>query len=446
MKSSPFLGIKKLSGSGHLLRAARHNRRAIQAELCIHGHIDAKRSHLNRTLLGRPTPEDVAAHAIEQRLAAGITKLRKDAVTAVEIVFSLPAGSPIDHDEYFSRCLAWAGGQFGGAGNILSADIHNDEAHPHLHVLMLPLRDGRMVGSDMVGNRQALASKQTNFHKEVASHFGLSKRPARLAGAAKADAIARVVATLNARNDPALRSTLWPVIRASIDNDPASWLEQLGIQVAERTKRLKSFADIFTGPGKGPKREANPVGFGFAPSRKDRSLSCVGFAPDDAEVSDPAHALADQLSAGADSSSESSHPGKLAEATLQNAITALAHLEAMQAQTASEDSILTGDGAGCGLPCGSIHEPLQTGTGTSETASELRNPKVALVCVNSIERPAQRIESSERASQVAYRLPTSSPETTKPRRASEAKSLILLVPEKGIEPSTFSLRMSCSTD
>ena len=34
----------------------------------------------------------------------------------------------------------------------------------------------------------------------------------------------------------------------------------------------------------------------------------------------------------------------------------------------------------------------------------------------------------------------------KAQRKGWAKSLILLVPEKGIEPSTFSLRMSCSTD
>jgi hypothetical protein len=41
---------------------------------------------------------------------------------------------------------------------------------------------------------------------------------------------------------------------------------------------------------------------------------------------------------------------------------------------------------------------------------------------------------------------TRTPETTKPNLAGWAKCLIQMVPEKGIEPSTFSLRMSCSTD
>jgi hypothetical protein len=38
------------------------------------------------------------------------------------------------------------------------------------------------------------------------------------------------------------------------------------------------------------------------------------------------------------------------------------------------------------------------------------------------------------------------PKNNKAPALTEAKLLISLVPEKGIEPSTFSLRMSCSTD
>ena len=45
-----------------------------------------------------------------------------------------------------------------------------------------------------------------------------------------------------------------------------------------------------------------------------------------------------------------------------------------------------------------------------------------------------------------YMVATWTPETTEPNLAGWAKSLITLVPEKGVEPSTFSLRMSCSTN
>ena len=58
---------------------------------------------------------------------AGITKLRKDAVKAIEIVFSLPVEPNLDQRRYFEDCLSWAAGQFGGAGNVLAADVHLDE-------------------------------------------------------------------------------------------------------------------------------------------------------------------------------------------------------------------------------------------------------------------------------------------------------------------------------
>jgi hypothetical protein len=38
------------------------------------------------------------------------------------------------------------------------------------------------------------------------------------------------------------------------------------------------------------------------------------------------------------------------------------------------------------------------------------------------------------------------PETTKTTLLRWPECVIQMVPEKGIEPSTFSLRMSCSTD
>jgi hypothetical protein len=45
-----------------------------------------------------------------------------------------------------------------------------------------------------------------------------------------------------------------------------------------------------------------------------------------------------------------------------------------------------------------------------------------------------------------YTVATRSPKTTKPSGLRWAKSLISLVPVKGVEPSTFALRMRCSTN
>ncbi len=297
MSAAAFFRLKKLKGGGTLLAAARHNRRAIQSELGADSHINPSKSHLNETLCGASSPEGVAQRAKEAMQAAGVgklRKLRKDAVFAVEAVFSLPAGHPIDQRQYFVQCLAWAEAQFGGASNILSADIHHDEAQPHLHVLVLPLVNGRMVGSDMVGNLQALQAMQVRFFKDVAQMHGLTQPPARMTGAHKAEAAERVIASMKASNDPALKSAAWAVIRNAIESDPAPFMAALGVNAPQKTKRAKSSTAIFTSPGKGPKREgepSKPIGFqvkgttpapsnpiGFQPPEKDQTLSCVGFA------------------------------------------------------------------------------------------------------------------------------------------------------------------------
>lgn len=278
MSATHFFRIQKIKGNAHLLMAARHNRRALQAELGAAGHIDPTRTAHNETLHGASTPDGIAKQAKALMLAAGITKLRKDAVTALEAVFSLPANLAIDRQAYFARCVAWVAEQFGGMGNILSADVHNDEAQPHMHVLILPLRGGRMVGSDMMGDRKVLLARQASFSDEVASLFGLNRAPARITGAAKKDGAARVLAVLRASNDYAHRSKVWQAIRAAIESDPAPFMSLLGIAPCGKPKRLRSSTAIFTSPGKGPKKEANPIG--FKAEAKRRTLSCVGFTPD----------------------------------------------------------------------------------------------------------------------------------------------------------------------
>ncbi|MDI1259589.1 plasmid recombination protein [Aquabacterium sp.] len=279
MSAAAFFRLKKLKGGGILLAAARHNRRTIQAELGADSHINPARSHLNETLCGPPSPDGVAQQAKDAMQAAGVGKLRKDAVVGLEAVFSLPVGHVIDRRQYFAQCVEWAGVQFGGAANIMSADIHHDEAQPHVHVLLVPLVNSRMVGSDMVGNRQTLLALQSKFFDEVARRFGLTKPPARLMGTAKTDAAARVIAAMKASNDPAIKSAAWAVIRAAIECDPAPFMAALGVVMAPKAKHLRSSTAIFTSPGKGPKTEAKQLKpYRVQSAEKEQTLSCVGFA------------------------------------------------------------------------------------------------------------------------------------------------------------------------
>lgn len=273
MSGAAFLRIKKLKGGGIITVAARHNKREIQAEMGATGTIDPTRSHLNYALAGPADAGDVGQLAKDLMTAAGLVKLRKDAVMALEIVFSLPPGHALDDRAYFTDCAAWAGRYFGGV--VLSADVHQDEAASHCHVLLLPLIDGRMAGSDMLGGKQVLMALQKQFHFDVAGRYGLSKAPAKLTGASKQAASTAVLQRLRERGDKALQSKVWATLRDAIERDPVPFLLALGIELQAPANKLKTLTQIMTSKGKGKSKEANPIG--FTQREKRQTLCSVGF-------------------------------------------------------------------------------------------------------------------------------------------------------------------------
>ena len=275
MSGAGVMRVKKLKGNGIITVAARHNRRVIQAEMGAKGSIDPARSHLNETLTGPSTAADVGQLAKDLMTAAGVVKTRKGAVMGLEIVFSLPPGHAIDDRAYFTACSDWAVGRVGGV--ILSVDIHRDEAQAHCHVLLLPLVNGRMNGSDMIGGKQKLMELQKDFHVVVASKFGLTKAPARLSGTAKQAAAKAVLQHLRDTADPALKSPGWPAYRDAIEAAPESFLLAYGLELATPKRKLRTLTQIMTSKGKGSASESNPIG--KAPPKKNLSLCSVGFTP-----------------------------------------------------------------------------------------------------------------------------------------------------------------------
>ena len=276
MSGAAFLRIKKLKGGGIITVAARHNKREIQAEMGATGSIDPRRTHLNCALAGPAAAADVGLLAKDLMAAAGVGKLRKDAVMGLEIVFSLPPEHGLDDRAYFSACAAWVGAAFGGAHNVLSVDIHRDESQPHCHVLLLPLVEGRMDGSNMIGGKQKLMALQQDFHAKVAALHGLGKAPARLSGVAKNAGAKAVLQKLREASDGALQSLVWPQLREAVERDPSPFLLALGIELTAPKKQGRTMTQIFTSKGKGRAKEAsNPIG--FISAEKDRTLCSVGF-------------------------------------------------------------------------------------------------------------------------------------------------------------------------
>ena len=282
MTHAQFLRIKKLTGNAIIEVAARHNHREILAELgaATGGHIDPARIVLNRVLRGHGTAAAVASEAKKLMDAAGVKVMRKDAVRALEIIFSLPPESSIDRDRFFNEAVQWAGQYF--AAPVISAIIHNDEAAPHCHVLLLPLVGGRMIGSDLMGGRAKLQALQADFHAQVGQRHGLTRQTAqkRPSAATRQQAISCAFDVLEANSG--LSAAVLLALLAPHAGDPAPLLLALGLTMPTPAIVKGEFVKMMTKPCKPEKPigfgKKKPIGFdGSAAPENEQTLSCVGF-------------------------------------------------------------------------------------------------------------------------------------------------------------------------
>ena len=245
MASAHLMRIGKIKGNGRVLAAAKHNKRNTQHERKGTQHIDFTRSYLNYALVGDTSPKEIADHAKAQMRKAGIDKPRANAVLAIEIIFSLPIERHNqDTRPFFVDCCCWVRNNF--AGELLSFDVHLDEAAPHAHALILPLVDGKMQGSDMVGKRSNLHRLHDLFHEQVGIRHGLKRvKASRLSETDKENLAKLVVAALenNAQKG-------WPIFRDWVKNDPEPFAELLSIDLPKK-QSTRHFVDIARSKGRG---------------------------------------------------------------------------------------------------------------------------------------------------------------------------------------------------
>jgi hypothetical protein len=342
MMHAQFLRIKKLTGKAIIDVAARHNHREIVAELGAEdgGRIDPARVALNRVLRGHGTAAAVARQAQTLMDAAEVKPLKRTAVMALEIIFSLPPDSFIDHDRFFNESVQWAERHF--SAPVISAIVHNDEAAPHCHVLLLPLVDGRMIGSDLMGGRAKLQAMQADFHAQVGQRHGLTRQAAqkRHSAATRKQAIDSAFDVLEANSG--LSAAVLLALLVPHMNDPAPLLLALGLTMpAEKVKQKDTFAGIMTRPCK---PEPNHIGIGkrnhigigdMRKQGKGLSLSCVGkrfSAPSFLLPNEQKNSASKQATTSASAPTEASHHDDNEPAT--------APPEASTTSAASADAVL----------------------------------------------------------------------------------------------------------
>lgn len=267
------IGLSRVNGrkTCTLLEAARHNLREIQAEQGAVGRIDSKRTPQNLTMAGPATAADVQALAVSLLASVDTSRLKRDHCQAIEAVFSLPTHSSIEAVSYFTQCLQWLAGAM--PLPVLSAVIHHDEATQHLHVLLLPLKDGRHAGGAPIA-RPALKRLRDSFFAHVAGPAGLKRDSAKLRGIVKQWAVSAVLNRCELLGLPNMNGLLWPVLMAAIERDPTSAMLALNID-------LDSIRPADDTPHN--EQPSNPIGLVQTPiglqeeGVKIQALSCVGL-------------------------------------------------------------------------------------------------------------------------------------------------------------------------
>jgi hypothetical protein len=172
MSESVLIRIKKIKSKEILRDALKHILRQIPAETANKSPIDPTKTHLNSVLRGGTNPVQMAQSTIRTILEGTGKPLRKNGIVAVEVMFSLRLGSEIDDASFFDQTVQWLEGYWHCP--VISAVVHRDEANTHMHVIILPLLGGKMVGASLVGHKIHLALFKRHHHEEVGQYFGLT--------------------------------------------------------------------------------------------------------------------------------------------------------------------------------------------------------------------------------------------------------------------------------
>lgn len=177
-----IITMRKISGNlrgiqSHIYR---------QHESRTNPDIDAKRSQDNYSLLYAELGQNVEnlvksriESLPEKRTKNGKLKtIRKNAVRLCDFVVTaspeaLQSLNETDRDQYFYHCIQWLEARY-GRENIVYAQVHLDEANPHLHVGVIPIRDNEL-NAKAIFNKKEMQSLQDDFFRDIAEPWGLEK-------------------------------------------------------------------------------------------------------------------------------------------------------------------------------------------------------------------------------------------------------------------------------
>lgn len=165
-----ILRIEKAKTLADIGSRAAHNLRENDAA----PHADQARKTLNKVLHGPRSGRELV-ELFRERIGRLAKAPRKNAVLGIELMLtaspeffdSKRGGSADEKNAWMEASRAWLRETF-GAENVISEVLHRDEKTPHLQVLVLPERDGKLKASHWLDGPKKLAELQTSYAEAVA--------------------------------------------------------------------------------------------------------------------------------------------------------------------------------------------------------------------------------------------------------------------------------------
>ena len=145
--------------------------------------IDPERTHLNYHLV---EPEGKYKDKVLDRIEDAGAKRRKDSVVLQDVLITaspdwIDEKSYEEQVEYFDHAFDFISDRY-GRDNILSAVVHMDEAHPHMHLVFVPVTpDGKLSSKTLMGGPKGMEKLQDDFHDHMERKYpdltrGISKK------------------------------------------------------------------------------------------------------------------------------------------------------------------------------------------------------------------------------------------------------------------------------
>ena len=127
-------------------------------------------SHMNEQIIRLPAGETYNTF-FEKKLMElpyyETHKIRKNATLGLEFMLSYgTSGLPKDFSvkEWMEKSKQFLMDQF-GKENIASAVLHMDEGTPHIHAVILPIKDGKLSARAFLPDRQAMRDLHTKYYQ-----------------------------------------------------------------------------------------------------------------------------------------------------------------------------------------------------------------------------------------------------------------------------------------